>query len=134
MAIRTYADTSVYGGIRDDEFADSSHAFFEQVRAGRFVLVTSAVVAEELSEAPNEVQEHFEGILPSTEVLDITADALDLQEAYLKAGILTPQWEDEALHFALATVGRCELVVSWNFNHIVHFQKIPQYNSRGDFR
>lgn len=99
------------------------------MQSGRFSLVTSAVVAEELSEAPTAVQEEFEALIPETEVLDITSDVLVLQEAYLDAGILTPQWEDDALHIALATVGACELVVSWNFSHIVHFQKIPQYNA-----
>jgi hypothetical protein len=29
---------------------------------------------------------------------------------------------------ALATANRCRLIVSWNFKHIVHFDKIPLYN------
>ena len=29
---------------------------------------------------------------------------------------------------ALATVSGCRLIVSWNFKHIVNFQKIPLYN------
>ena len=33
-----------------------------------------------------------------------------------------------ALHVALATTNRCRLIVSWNFKHIVHFDKIPLYN------
>ena len=129
MPIRTYADTSMYGGLHDPEFTEASSVFFEQVRAGRFTLITSAVVAEELAAAPQKVQAEFEAMLPDTEVIDITSEALDLQQAYLEAGILTPKWEDDALHIALATVGGCELLVSWNFRHIVHFQKIPQYNA-----
>ena len=34
----------------------------------------------------------------------------------------------DALHVALATANRCRLIVSWNFKHIVHFDKIPLYN------
>ncbi|RKZ47314.1 MAG: hypothetical protein DRR16_21720 [Candidatus Parabeggiatoa sp. nov. 3] len=33
------------------------------------------------------------------------------------------------LHVALATVAGCQLIVSWNFKHIVHFQKIPLYRA-----
>jgi hypothetical protein len=55
MPIRTYADTSVYGGPYDEEFAEASRRFFDQVRAGRFLLVTSAVVSDELEEAPPKV-------------------------------------------------------------------------------
>ncbi len=37
-------------------------------------------------------------------------------------------WEADALHVALATVAECRLIVSWNFRHIVHFDKIGLYN------
>ena len=29
----------------------------------------------------------------------------------------------------MATVSECELIVSWNFKDIVHFEKIPKYNA-----
>ena len=32
------------------------------------------------------------------------------------------------MHVALARVGRCRCIVSWNFKHIVHFDKIPLYH------
>jgi hypothetical protein len=34
----------------------------------------------------------------------------------------------DALHVALATVSGCSTIVSWNFRHIVHFQRMAQYN------
>ena len=129
MSIRSYADTSVYGGLHDEEFAAPSRQFFEQVRSERFSLLTSAVVDNELEEAPPEVQSDYEALLPFVEVVDVTDEALALQKAYLNAKILTPKWEDDALHIALATVHGCDLIVSWNFQHIVHFQKIPKYNA-----
>lgn len=129
MPIRTYADTSVYGGLHDEEFAEDSRRFFDQVRGGRFALVTSAVVDDEVEEAPPEVRSGYRTLLSHATVVEVTEEALDLQEAYLAAGILTPTWEDDALHIALATIHGCELIVSWNFRHIVHFQKIPQYNA-----
>jgi hypothetical protein len=36
--------------------------------------------------------------------------------------------EDDALHVALATVNNCDMIVSWNFKHIVHYDKIRAYN------
>lgn len=129
LPIRVYADTSVYGGAFDDEFAADSRAFFAEVRAGRFTLVLSAVVQAELEAAPEPVAALFREVLPRAEVVAVTAEALGLQEAYLDAGILTPKWSDDALHVALATVSGCPLIVSWNFRHIVHFEKIPRYNA-----
>jgi hypothetical protein len=54
--------------------------------------------------------------------------ALPCKKAYLHAGIVGEKWATDALHVALATTNRCRLIVSWNFKHIVHFDKIPLYN------
>ena len=62
-------------------------------------------------------------------VVDVTESALDLRDAYLQAKIVKAKYSDDALHVALATVAECALIVSWNFQHIVHFQKIPLYNA-----
>ena len=59
----------------------------------------------------------------------MTKAALGLQGAYLKAGIVEARWATDALHVALATVSACSLIVSWNFAHIVHFDKIRLYNA-----
>jgi predicted nucleic acid-binding protein len=128
-AMRVYADTSVFGGVYDDEFRQPSSTFFEQVKLGQFILVTSAVVQAEMIAAPPTVRRFFEEMLGLAEVTDITASALELRDAYLQAKIVTPKYSDDALHVALATVAGCPLIVSWNFQHIVHFQKIPLYNA-----
>ena len=71
----------------------------------------------------------FGDILPVAEIAEVTAEALKLQEAYTDAGILSEKHSTDALHVALATVSRVSLIVSWNFKHIVNFQKIPMYNA-----
>lgn len=59
--IFVYPDTSVFGGLFDEEFAAASGAFFDQVRAGRFVLALSAVVEQELQDAPAQVRSLLRG-------------------------------------------------------------------------
>jgi len=126
--IRVYADASVYGGAFDEEFDVASQRFFERVRAGRFRLVVSTVVRDELVEAPERVRTLFDEMHSVAEVVDITEESVRLQEAYLAAGIVAQKWETDALHVALATESQCAAIVSWNFKHIVNFQKIPLYN------
>lgn len=128
---KIYCDTSVFGGIFDEEFKVTSKIFFNLVRIGLFDLVVSPVVDEEIhdEDTPQQVIDFYDNILPITEVIKITKEAITLQEAYLKEKILTPKWEDDALHVALATVYKCDMIVSWNFTHIVNFQKIPLYNA-----
>ena len=127
--IRVYADTSVFGGAFDEEFQTASRAFFDQVRSGRFKLITSALVQEEVEPAPSQVRELFNELLDIVDVVEISEVALNLKDMYVETGIVTPQWNDDALHVAIATVASCSLIVSWNFKHIVHFEKIPLYNA-----
>jgi len=127
--IRVYADTSVYGGVFDEEFAVPSRVFFDRVREGRFRLVMSAVVLNEIRSAPKQVRDLLDKMLGLAEIVNVTDETLVLQQAYLDNGILTPKSADDALHVALATTGGCGMIVSWNFRHIVHYQKVPLYNA-----
>ena len=129
MTIRVYADTSVYGGAFEDEFQDASNRFFDDVRSGRFQLITSPIVEDEVAFAPQSVRQLFDEMLRYAEAVGINGDVIKLQTAYLKADVVSRRWAADALHVALASVWRCSLLVSWNFRHIVHFQKIPLYNA-----
>lgn len=129
MNIRVYADTSVFGGIFDDDFQNETEEFFEEVKKNRFTLITSAVVKAEIEPAPEKVKNFFNELIEIAEIVDISKNVLQLRDAYLKAGIVAPKYSDDALHVALASASNCSLIVSWNFKHIVHFEKIPLYNA-----
>jgi len=55
--IKVYADTSVFGGVFDEKFAEASSLFFKQVKQGRFQLIISDVVRREMEDAPRQVRE-----------------------------------------------------------------------------
>jgi predicted nucleic acid-binding protein len=127
--LRVYADTSVFGGCFDAEFAAESERFFDLVRAGRVRILVSEVVVRELAKAPVRVRELLSS-LPADSVVRVglTRDVIDLRDAYLAAGILDPQSTDDATHVAAATVARADAIVSWNFKHIVRIDKMRAYN------
>lgn len=126
--IRVYADTSVFGGLFDEEFQEASRRFFDLIKAGDFRLVISSAVSDELYEAPEQVRGFFYDLAPHVEIVEIEDVAIDLQMAYLAANIVGSRWETDALHVAMATVSDCRAIVSWNFKHIVNFRRIPLYN------
>jgi len=126
---RIYLDTSVFGGVFDDEFSHSSQILFKQIKGDEFQLVTSVIVDEELIPAPKNVRNYFEEMLPLAEIVEVDERAIELRNAYLKTGIVLPKYSNDALHVALASVSSCTIIVSWNFKHIVHFDKIPLYNA-----
>lgn len=126
--IRAYADSSVFGGPFDDEFREPSERFFAEVGTGKFLLVTSPLVSQEITFAPEPVRALYDSLLERMEIVPVTAEAEELQRAYLQAGVVSLSAQTDALHVALATVSGCALIVSWNFRHIVHFRRIAQYN------
>jgi len=127
--LRIYADTSVFGGCFDDEFQRISRQFFAEVASGRFIAVISTVTTRELLFAPEEVRKVLTD-LPADQVEEIVIDeeVLSLRDAYLAAGVVGPASEADAEHIAAATVAEADLLVSWNFKHIVHFDKIRGFN------
>jgi len=133
--LRVYADTSAFGGCFDVEFAAESERFFDLVRAGSVTLLVSEVVVRELATAPAQVRELLRS-LPAESVVQVslTRDVIELREAYLTAGILDRQSTDDATHVAAATVARADAIVSWNFKHIVHFEKIGGYEGVNSLR
>ena len=125
----TYTDSSVFGGVFDDEFVMPSREFFDLVESGRFELMVSDISRMEIAPAPAKVRALFDELLPLMRIVAVDEDVLQLRDAYLSAGIVSEKWADDAGHVAAATVNGADLIVSWNFKHIVHFDKIRQYNA-----
>lgn len=127
---RVYTDTSVFGGPFDAEFAEPSKAFFARVARGDFRLVISRVVADELSLAPEEVRMTLDAIpTGSLEYHEVSEEMERLQTGYLSAGVVGPASRADALHVAAATVLGADMIVSWNFKHIVNYQRIRGFNA-----
>jgi hypothetical protein len=68
------------------------------------------------------------------ELVPIDEEVLELRDAYISAGILSPNSAEDAAHVAAAAVAGVDLIVSWNFRHIVHFDKIRMYNAVNSLR
>jgi len=123
-------DTSVIGGCLDINFAPWSKGLMKDFRLGNYKPVISELVAAEVDDAPNLIkQQYFELLELEPEYLYITEEALQLADIYQLRKILTPNFYADGLHIALATISEVDVLVSWNFRHIVHFNKIRLFNS-----
>jgi len=127
---RIYIDTSVIGGCFDPEFAEWSNGLLQDFRNETFQPLLSEVISAEIEDAPKEVQIIYAELMAlNTEILTVDESALELAVEYQKRGILTTNFYDDGLHIALATVAEADLLVSWNFKHIVRFDKIRLFNA-----
>lgn len=122
---RVYIDTSILGGCFDPEFSRWSNALIDDFHSGRLKPVISEVAIAEVADAPAEVRDLLAGLLAlEPEIVAITAEAVDLAEAYPERRILTPRFYADGMHIALATIAEVDILVSWNFRHIVRYDKI----------
>lgn len=126
--LRVYVDTSVFGGCLDQEFAVWSNALMDDFRSGRFALVVSDVTAGEIAMAPEPIRDIFADFMEIAESLPVTEESLELLQAYEAHGILGQKFRNDMLHIAIATIAEVDVVVSWNFRHIVRLEKIRFFN------
>jgi len=118
------------GGCEDEEFAEHSIRLMDSFVSGDRMLVLSSLTLQEMVDAPAAVRKRL-ATIPEThiETLPLDAEARGLAEAYVSAGILPAKLRADAQHIAIATVARVDVMVSWNFKHIVNLQRIHGYNS-----
>jgi hypothetical protein len=130
MKPRIYTDTSVLGGCEDDEFREPSRRLLDAFVGGKMTLVLSELTLRELETAPEKVR-MVVGQIPQAhiEALPLSPEAEELAAAYIEDGAIAARMRADALHIALATVARVDVLVSWNFKHIVNLKRIHAFNS-----
>ena len=127
---RFYFDTSVFGGAFDKEFDEATLQLFERVRLGQVICVFSDLTETELLNAPKNVREHFINLPKSNiERVIVTDEILILATKYVTEKVVGKTSFDDCIHIATATIYKADILVSWNFKHIVNVYRIRGYNS-----
>lgn len=124
-----YIDTSVIGGYFDLEFEQETKALFEKFVDQEYDFIISDLTIRELSGAPENVKSLFKNLKLKPIIVSITAEAISLANQYLAERVVGETSKDDCLHIALATTNRVDLLVSWNFKHIVNIKRIRGYNA-----
>lgn len=130
MTLRYYVDTSVIGGCLDDKFREDSTRVFAMFREGRAVVVVSDLTLLELASAPQGVQAVLQAVPQShRQDVELTAEAEALAEKYVAAGVVGSSQLVDAQHIAIATLERVDVLLSWNFKHVINLRRIHGFNS-----
>jgi predicted nucleic acid-binding protein len=130
MQQRFYFDTSVFGGLFDAEFEEETTLLFEKVKLRQIKCIYSNLTESELTNAPERVRDFFE-TLPNEfkEKVLVTPEALKLAQTYVDEKVIGETSLDDCIHIATATLNKVDMLVSWNFKHIVNVYRIRGYNS-----
>lgn len=127
---RYYIDTSVVGGYFDKEFRDATQNFFRQFGNGEIIFVVSDLLELELLPAPEHVRELFDQFpYGKIEHVELSIEAEILANTYVEQNVVGKTSLEDCRHIAIATLCKVDVLVSWNFKHIVNLDKIRGYNS-----
>lgn len=84
----------------------------------------------ELENAPPSVREILQNVpVEYVEFLEFSEEASRLADSYMAEGVITRKSRVDAQHIAIATMNHVDVLVSWNFKHIVNLDRIHGYNS-----
>jgi len=130
MKDKIYIDTSFLGGYFDIEFEKDTKKLFERIKNGEFEVYISEITDTELLFAPERVKNLLNEIPSNCLIkLSVTKEVDNLAETYISEKALGKASLNDAYHIAIASINRINVLVSWNFKHIVNLSKIRLFNS-----
>lgn len=128
--LKVYIDTSVFGGFFDEEFKEYTIPLFSRLLNQDFEIIFSNVTASELSNAPEKVKKLAQQLPEkSTQYVTANEEALNLARKYIEEEVVGMTSFADCIHIALATIHNANILISWNFKHIVNVVRIIGYNS-----
>jgi predicted SpoU family rRNA methylase len=121
---KIYTDTSVIGGCFDIEFRQHSLALMESFKKGMTKAIISDLTMLELAPVKQEIKNKITAT-QGTAVIQARSNekVYALADAYIKSGVLDTKNYHDALHIALATVFKADLLASWQLNYVTGKEK-----------
>ena len=128
---KIYLDTSVVSYLRQEDAPKEMREtldFWEVLKRGKYDVYISDVVVDELSKCSEpkrtELLDFLSEIAYTDTVVEGNAEIEALEAQINQLGILPPRSDNDRLHIAAAVHRECNIIVSWNFKHMVNVKTI----------
>ena len=126
---KIYLDTSVISHLKQDDAPDKMKdtlKLWEEIKQGEYEVYVSTVTLEELGACYEPKRSMLLDRLNSIEftLLDTNIEIAQFANEIINQGILTSKSLDDCTHIALAVSNNCDIIVSWNFKHMVNVKTI----------
>jgi predicted nucleic acid-binding protein len=130
MLKRVYIETTIpsaYHTMRTDPEAIArrnwTRAWWSEIAPG-FVLTTSAAVIAELRRGTGALTQSRLKLLDGLDLLDIDDDVEEITRIYIAKKVAPRDPVGDALHLALATHHRVDVLLTWNCRHLANPNKL----------
>ena len=129
-----YIETSVWSfAFADDapEYRVDTLEFFELCKRRVFEPYVSSAVLSEIQFADAPLRKHLENLIRSVKPVMLTRlpEVDDLSEAFIRENVVPASKPEDARHVAIAIVHGLDVLVSWNFRHIVNIRREERFNA-----
>ncbi len=128
---KLYLETSIINFVYADDSPDKKEVTIEmfnllEKEEDSYSLYISRLILEEIGNAEGEKTRQLLEVIANRNftILEMTEEAQKLGERYIKEGLIPRKYDDDAYHIAIATVHDMDVIVSWNFKHIVKMKTI----------
>ena len=127
--LKLYLDTSTISHLFADDTPDKmrdTNLLWSDLAKGEyeiFILPTTAEELEDCGEPKRSKMYQRLGEVP-IKILEKTTAVSELAREYINHGVLKEKNFDDCMHIAFAVVYNCDVIISWNFKHLVNFKTI----------
>ncbi|NVM34762.1 MAG: PIN domain nuclease [Candidatus Lokiarchaeota archaeon] len=119
--LKVFLDTSVYSAMLDDRDParqTQTQDFWKNIND--YELFYSQINIEEIDAIINEViKNKLKSHVKKGKRIEITNEVKLLTKVYIKEGLIPEKYESDAILLALTTVHSLDILISWNFKHLV---------------
>lgn len=120
--LKVYVDTSVFSALLDERAPDRRSMTEEfWARRAEFDCITSDLTRAELEQTPDSSRRSaLIDLLRELGVHSVSEEITALGRAFLDAKVFPRAMINDAIHVAAAACLGCDVVISWNFKHLVN--------------
>ncbi|MDI6788917.1 MAG: PIN domain nuclease [Planctomycetota bacterium] len=131
--LKLYLETSVWNfsfATDSPEHRKSTQLFLEQVLENRFSVYISRLVLDEISRSPQPKQDSLLNLIGKHKpfLLEPNEEINQIADEYIKRGIIPVRYLPDALHIAYTVAADLDVLVSWNFAHLVRTKTRREVN------
>ena len=126
---KIYLDTSIISHLDQQDAPDKmfdTRLLWEEIKQGKYEVYISDVVVSEIAKNKQEKRKLLTFWLADIEYITsrITKEMVDYADRLTEKGVLPAKSRDDCLHVACAVVNKCDMLLSWNFKHMVRVKTI----------
>ncbi|OIN98687.1 hypothetical protein AUJ66_00285 [Candidatus Desantisbacteria bacterium CG1_02_38_46] len=128
-----YFDTSIFNFMFADDAQDKkeiTERLFEILPDQAEGIFISEEVTREIGRASQPRKSQMEDLVRKTspQILETNLEVETLADRYIREGIIPEKYRGDAIHIATAVINEIDVIVSWNFQHIVKLKTRTEVN------